>query len=798
MTTTAPNGNASISGRCPSPIKAHNMGAAKQGKSPLLTTAKDIFAQDPISRIFNACPSTTIRVSTRKVFFVFIWLLLGTAALASPAILVLIRKESDASFSLDKGTLGNSVYKYSLLLTIMWMTFWGSEMVFNALPVLAHIIYDLIFMRLYNAFYLRNLKRRSVRARRRPSGGEAYLEGGGTQTELASMDGGGDEALDSVSPLTDDAITMSTAPTPTSPRGAHLSTPPAAAADDYLPFGALFSNPKKMGMSPKTWTRIKLFIALSPYIRNALTCFSLVYCIQTIHGNLRILSDDPRKWLSRTFYWVSICKFIWYVSVAILAQKVMMQRLSVYFHTRNYKKRIEENNESIKTLQHVMHRVRQWRHLEHQRKLRIGVVASGVQSPPLTSIACPAGANEQHHHHLQAANTITKHGELNRVTDIGEMIFDTLLGAANTCHSRKHSQPGHRRGLGSNASLSPSIVVMNHLAVPPSGGASSTAPPHLVSQFVPHGFPRDFLVESDFYPFCRDRTAAQRLVSILDADDNGDLSRSELSNGVQRIYAERDQLDCTLASSSVYLEKINEITSGLACFFALLYLIAIVETEIWKKLAGIGSALIGYRAIFQDTVASLISSILFVIFNHPYDLGDLVTIDPAADVQPYIVHAIELWNTALMSPKGLSYVPNFIMSDQVIGNLKRSEWQQEYVNLRLSYPRSEVSSFNLRRALSKLQGHVVTFCAEHPRHYRPLPDPSLRNIVYESNTTFSCQFVIPFKSSFYDQKTYFERKGMLIEAVRVGIKVSGLEYAERPPWEFVKLLESQASPSILH
>ena len=110
-------------------------------------------------------------------------------------------------------------------------------------------------------------------------------------------------------------------------------------------------------------------------------------------------------------------------SVAFLLEKWIIQRLAIYFHSKNYKKRIEENNFALSTLHIIRSRVKRWRKWQAQQANR----KKYEEHPPQSPLVMPISMND-----LFQGHNLTGESEA-----IAQDIFDTIRHAAYTCYKDK-------------------------------------------------------------------------------------------------------------------------------------------------------------------------------------------------------------------------------------------------------------------------------------------------------------------------------------------------------------------------
>jgi small-conductance mechanosensitive channel len=113
--------------------------------------------------------------------------------------------------------------------------------------------------------------------------------------------------------------------------------------------------------------------------------------------------------------------------------------------------------------------------------------------------------------------------------------------------------------------------------------------------------------------------------------------------------------------------------------------------------------ILAFGFMFKDTFKRTFESFCFILAEHPYDVGDVVSIDNSL----YTVVKIEIFTTIFRKePDALiTYIPNCILATKSIHNLQRSAMALD--TLLLTLPASTSMS-----RIGELQGRVRDFLAQ--------------------------------------------------------------------------------------
>ena len=392
---------------------------------------------------------------------------------------------------------------------------------------------------------------------------------------------------------------------------------------------------EKTELSDRTWRHIKHFLALTPYMTRLLTALVVAYSVSALVGDYEsyIVWVDGRqrriKWGSGRFYLLNLPHALSIILFAVLLEKIVLQRIAIAFHSRNYASRIEENNFCLQVLQVLKAKLR-------SKAFTPLTDEDGVLTPPIQPLLNSP---------MQPLLKSTMQPLLKSTV---QPLFDSPM------------QP-----LFDSESLA--IDIFDALRISCSF--------------------RDHLQVDDFCPFFKPPEMAKRFFDFLDLDHNGTLTRREALDGITRIYDERDCLDASLSSNTAFIKRLDSLLQGVFLSIAAFFVIALFETGVWGSLATLAGIMLGIKVVFESSASSLFLSIVFVLVTHPFDIGDLIVIDNNISTT-YTVVDVDLMTTTLLGPNGLTYASNASLADSIIGNVKRSQWQVDLIPLSL-----DVNSF---------------------------------------------------------------------------------------------------------
>ncbi|SJL03324.1 uncharacterized protein ARMOST_06677 [Armillaria ostoyae] len=196
--------------------------------------------------------------------------------------------------------------------------------------------------------------------------------------------------------------------------------------------------------------------------------------------------------------------------------------------------------------------------------------------------------------------------------------------------------------------------------------------------------PRQHLIVDDFFPYFRSTMEAQQAFDIFDKDGNGDISKKEMREAVQRIYKERKALVASLKDAGSAVSKLDAVFLAVALVCVIFICLLIFnKSDTLSSLVPLGTIILGFSFVFGNSASTLFESLIFIFATHVFDVGDLVLIDE----QPLFVREFGLFSTTFRRVDGQEIVaPNKLLaSSKLVHNLRRSNSMWETTTLMVSY-----------------------------------------------------------------------------------------------------------------
>ncbi|KAK0235648.1 Mechanosensitive ion channel-domain-containing protein [Armillaria nabsnona] len=411
-----------------------------------------------------------------------------------------------------------------------------------------------------------------------------------------------------------------------------------------------------------------------------------------VQGWVKLILDISWAWIALSVvravykpagnYWVTINRImqaLFAAGIIILAEKVFLQFVAINFHQKALADRLTENKLGLRALDRLSNAQPVFG-IGYRHPKRRGHKSPGT-SVDLNN-AVQRGRNQSqsplgHGNEMDApregpvASTRTAQRRRKRKNFMSSVIVDQVGGAIDqvgdaigqvALKNSKFNREGDMGGLHSARKLARKLFRSLNDVDPA----------------------RDHLIVEDFYPYFRSTQEATTAFALFDKDGNGDISKREMREAVQRIYRERKSLIASLKDAGSAVAKLDAVLlccSLVGIIFCCLLIFN--KSNTLESLVPLATIILGFSFVFGNAAATLFESLIFIFSTHVFDVGDLVMIDD----QALMVREFGLFSTTFRRVDGQEIIaPNSLLSSaKLIHNLRRSSSMWETTNVQLAY-----------------------------------------------------------------------------------------------------------------
>ncbi|KAJ3731772.1 Mechanosensitive ion channel-domain-containing protein [Lentinula guzmanii] len=387
-----------------------------------------------------------------------------------------------------------------------------------------------------------------------------------------------------------------------------------------------------------------------------------------VSGWLKLALDISWAWISLSVlrsiykpsghYWVivnRVMQALFSLGILLLVEKLCLQFIAINFHQKALADRLTENRLGLRALDRLSNAqpVVTNRKKAHMKRGHKSAGGSVDLNHAVNNDGSPV--KEKHHHNSRSAERKRRRGAM------ASIIVDQVSGAIGQV-ALKNSKFNRENEFGS---LSSARRLARKL-------------------FGALGDKRDFLIVEDFEPYFRTTAEAHEAFHLFDKDGNGDISKREMREAVQRIYRERKDLVTSLKDAGSAVAKLDAVLLGLVLIILIFICLLIFNpSDTIESLVPMATIVVGFSFIFGNSAATLFQSLLFIFSTHVFDVGDLVMIDD----QYLFVKEFGLFSTVFRRVDGQEIIaPNSLLaSSKLVHNIRRSGSMAETTELEVAY-----------------------------------------------------------------------------------------------------------------
>ncbi|KAG9091833.1 hypothetical protein FS749_016196 [Ceratobasidium sp. UAMH 11750] len=421
-------------------------------------------------------------------------------------------------------------------------------------------------------------------------------------------------------------------------------------------------------------TKLELFMAVSFWLKLALDISWAWIALSVI----RAVVVPPGS------YWVyvnRVMQALFSAGLILLVEKLFLQFVAIRFHEEALADRLAENHLALKALDRLSNVTSKGFKRKHKagnasRNASVELLATGNNTGANTPISRPGTPDAGH-----ALGGKPELSEKEKAKKKRKKAMASMLGDAVAAVALKDSKFNKRGEIGSlHSARRLARTLFENLGNVDPG--------------------RKELTVEDFYPFFKTEEDAKAAFNIFDKDGNGDISKKEMREAVQRIYRERKALTASLKDMGSVVQKLDGVLLAVALVLILFVCLLIFNrSNTIASLVPMATIILGFSFIFGNSAKTLFESLIFIFSTHVYDVGDLVMIDD----QALFVKEFGLFSTTFRRVDGQEIIaPNALLASvKLIHNVRRSGSMWETTDLQVGYDTPLEVLEKLRQRLKK-------------------------------------------------------------------------------------------------
>lgn len=295
---------------------------------------------------------------------------------------------------------------------------------------------------------------------------------------------------------------------------------------------------------------------------------------------------------------------------------------------------------------------------------------------------------------------------------------------------------------------------------------------------------RKHMILDDFKPIFQTDSASSDAYFIFDRDRDGSITRKEFRTTMVSIFKEQRNVHNSIKDAAQALSKLHTIILTGLSIIVLFLSLAVFNIQVQSLLTLGLSIILGLNFIIGEAAKNTFISLVFLFVQHPYDVGDRVTVGSISNVELLTVKQINLLNTIFKRWNGHEiYMANHNLSNNTIVNISRSTEQWERIDFEIYAPsRDTTKAGGEEDQLGKFRDALESFLRVHAADYYTQFD--LRAIVAAdvgrnetSLDTLCFTLRIQCKATVDSQKRW-NRHARLIAFVKRTVHELGMSFAE--------------------
>ena len=271
-----------------------------------------------------------------------------------------------------------------------------------------------------------------------------------------------------------------------------------------------------------------------------------------------------------------------------------------------------------------------------------------------------------------------------------------------------------------------------------------------------------------------DEDARKVLTIFSNVNNNSNaisIDRENLKKSIQVIHQDRWDLTRALTTHASILKKLDKVMLGFL-FAVILYFSPIMGYElessnVFNFGVTLAPLIFSFIELFGDSIKRICEAIIYIVTCHPYDVGDLVTIDGV----DFFAQKIGLVSTTFKRFDGfMVWIPNYVLARKALCNVRRTGMQGQRLEIQLD------ASVSVEK-IQTLSASIKEFIKNDANDFEAVT-ASFFDLQQDLNRIVLV-FLLKHRFNFQDGVQRFERHNRFLLFLKEEVTKLGIDY--RPP-----------------
>lgn len=269
---------------------------------------------------------------------------------------------------------------------------------------------------------------------------------------------------------------------------------------------------------------------------------------------------------------------------------------------------------------------------------------------------------------------------------------------------------------------------------------------------------------------------ADNYFNSMDIDSIGTVSKAQFDRFILSLWVEKDSLIKSTKSQNEVIKKYDSLLLMVTHCAALSCCMSWLEKDVKHKgfTASLGGIIFFILYISDDILLRAFNSILFIIYTHPFDVGDSIKVYNS-DTKTWdrmMVKEVGLWACKFSGGQN-QYImmPNYLLRDKMIINIRRSPNQYESLTI-------TIQADTPLPKIRELEARLLKWVSDHYEEFQP--ELYIEGFELKNKTEMEISINVAHRGNFHDyavqaartQKFYFYLRDLMDE---LGIELGSIE-----------------------